>query len=174
MTTLVLTKQDGSPTRNWREVGGKPDTPVVSQWYGYIRQEMIGSLVYEVYEHLPTYEDASTETEVQTEFEQLAAEWKRETAHLSSPNAIAGHRAYQEIIGMGEKTISFILRDLQETRDQWFWALSSIARESPVQPEDLGDVDAMTKAWVDWGKQRRYIGKAEPSFKRGEFDGSPP
>ena len=157
MTTLVLTKQDGSPTRNWREVGGKPDTPVVGQWYGHIRQEMIGSLADRVYKHLLTSEHAHTETEVQAEFERLAAEWKRETEHLSSPNAIAEHRAYQEIIGMGKEAIPMILRDLEKTRAPWFWALRSIARESPVRPEDRGDVDAMTYTWLDWGRLRHYI-----------------
>ena len=102
-------------------------------------------------------ENVSVATETLSKFEQLAAEWKRETAHLSSPYAIAEHRAYQEIIGMGEKAIPFILRDLQQTKDQWFRALRSITGESPVRSEDRGDIDAMTSAWLDWGKRRRYI-----------------
>ena len=89
-------------------------------------------------------------------FERLTAEWKRETAHLSSPPAIAEHPAYQEIIGMGEKAIPLILRDLQQTGGQWFRALRSITGESPIQPEDRGNIDAMAKAWVDWGKQHQY------------------
>ena len=95
--------------------------------------------------------------ELQAEFERRATEWKRDTAHLSSPNMITEHRAYQEIIGMGKDAIPLILRDLEETRAQWFWALNSIAGESPVRPEDRGDVDAMAAAWLDWGKRRRYI-----------------
>ena len=70
---------------------------------------------------------------------------------------IAEHRAYQEIIGMGKEAIPLILRDLKETHAPWFWALRSIARENPVRPEDRGDVDAMTAAWLDWGKRRLYI-----------------
>ena len=93
--------------------------------------------------------------DAKAEFERLATEWKRETAHLSSPDAIGGHRAYQEIIGMGKEAIPFILRDLQDSRAQWFWALLSIAGESPVRAEDRGDVLAMTDAWLNWGKDRR-------------------
>ena len=93
----------------------------------------------------------------EAEFERLALEWKSETAHLSSPGAIAEHRAYQEIIGMGKEVIPFILRDLEDCRAQWFWALRSITRESPVRPQDRGDVRAMTDAWLSWGKNRRYI-----------------
>ena len=95
--------------------------------------------------------------DTQAEFQRLAMEWKQETAHLSSPSAIAEHRAYQEIIRMGKAVIPFILRDLQDSRAQWFWALRSIARESPVRPEDRGDVGAMTDAWLNWGRARRYI-----------------
>lgn len=112
--------------------------------------------------------------ETQGRFEQLAAEWKRETAHLSSPNAIAQHRAYQEIIGMGERAIPLILRDLQETGEQWFWALNSIAGESPILPGEFGNIEAMTRAWISWGIQRQYIGRVDAGFRRGEFDGSSP
>ena len=96
-------------------------------------------------------------TKNRRKFDRLAAEWKEETAHLSSTSAIAEHRAYQQIIGMGEEAIPLILQDLKETRAQWFWALRAIAGESPIRDEDRGDLDAMTAAWIDWGKRRRYI-----------------
>jgi hypothetical protein len=99
----------------------------------------------------------SVGTELEVEFQRLAAEWQRETAHLSSSTAIAQHRSYQAIIGMGKAAIPLILRDLEKTRAQWFWALSSITRESPIKPERRGDVDAMTSAWLDWGRSHRYI-----------------
>lgn len=105
----------------------------------------------------PTSKDVRTVAETQAKFDRLAAEWKHETAHLSSPSMIAGHRAYREIISMGEEAIPLILRDLEDSYAQWFPALRSIARESPIRPEDSGDVGAMTAAWLDWGKDRRYI-----------------
>ena len=182
--TPMLTKQDCSPAREWIEVGSKLDIAAVSSWGGQIGQGTFGSLSdnirdylvregffesedvgslsdnirdYLVREGFFESEDVRASTETQAEFEQLAAKWKQETAHLSSPNMIAEHRAYQEIIGMGQEAIHLILRDLQQTQAQWFWALRSIARESPIQPEDRGDVDAMTVAWLDWGKRHRYI-----------------
>ncbi len=102
-------------------------------------------------------DSVGTATVLQAEFERLAAEWKQETEHLSSVVAIAEHRAYQEIIGMGNEAIPFILRDLEESSSQWFWALRSITGESPVRSEDRGDVDAMTAAWLDWGRRKMYI-----------------
>lgn len=161
MMTLMPTKQDGSPAREWIEVGSKLDISVPS-WDVQIGQGTFDSLTdniqdYLVHESFFESEDVRASAETQAEFEQLAAEWKQETAHLSSPNMIAEHRAYQEIIGMGQEAIPLILRDLQQTQAQWFWALRSIARESPIQPEDRGDVDAMTVAWLDWGKRHWYI-----------------
>ncbi|MDE2822452.1 MAG: hypothetical protein OXK79_02985 [Chloroflexota bacterium] len=102
-------------------------------------------------------DSVGTTTDIKADFQRLAAEWKQDTAHLSSPEMIAAHRAYQEIIGMDKDAIPFILQDLQKSPTQWFWALRSIAGESPVRPEDRGDVDAMTTAWLDWGRRNLYI-----------------
>ena len=96
-------------------------------------------------------------TALQVEFERLAAEWKRDTAHLSSSSGIAQHSSYQAIIGMGKEAIPFILEDLEVTRAQWFWALSAITRESAIRPEHRGDVDSMTADWLEWGRRHRYI-----------------
>lgn len=102
-------------------------------------------------------EDAHSVTQTQEEFDMLTLEWKQETAHLSSPSMIAGHPAYQKIIEMGREAIPLILEDLKESKAHWFLALRAIVRESPIQPEDRGDVDAMTDAWLDWGRRHRYI-----------------
>ena len=102
-------------------------------------------------------EPASAGVALQVEFDRLSAEWKRETAHLSSVDAIAQHRAYQAIIRMGTAAIPHILRDLEATHAQWFWALRYIAGESPVSQESRGDLNAMTTAWLDWGKRHHYI-----------------
>ncbi len=77
--------------------------------------------------------------------------------NLSSTAMIAEHPAYREIIEMGRDAIPLILRDLAKSPLQWFWDLSSIAGETPVRPDDRGDVDAMTAAWLDWGRRNLYI-----------------
>ena len=163
MMTLILAKQDGSLAREWIEVGGESDTPATVSSYEQVTKETTYSSTYMdptlslVSEDVYAVTDVRTTTETQSEFERLAAVWKQETAHLSSLSMIAEHRAYQEVIGMGKEAIPLILRDLENAQAQWFWALRSIARESPVRPEDRGDVDAMTTAWLDWGKRRHYI-----------------
>ena len=159
MTTLFLAnvKQDSSFGGEWTEAYDATDTSLGILWHRHSRHRMTHSFSQMVGRILFVDEDIRAAAKKQWEFEQLAAEWKRETEHLSSPNAIAEHRAYQEIIGMGKEAIPMILRDLAKTQAPWFWALRSIARESPVRPEDRGDVDAMTYTWLDWGRLRHYI-----------------
>ena len=98
------------------------------------------------------FSTVSADTEMQSEFNRLAAEWKRETAHLSSPTMIAEHWAYQEVVGMGSAAIPLILRDLQQAPALWFMALRDLTGESPIRSEDRGNIEAMRSAWLDWGE----------------------
>jgi hypothetical protein len=92
-----------------------------------------------------------------TEFQELKRAWKTATVHLSNISAIVSHPAYQQIIGMGEPAIWYILAELQRESDHWFWALKSITREDPVRPRQRGRMREMTRAWLDWGKRKGYL-----------------
>jgi len=50
-----------------------------------------------------------------------------------------------------------ILEELQREPDRWFWALESITEQNPVPPLVNGNVRLMAQAWIDWGKQQRYV-----------------
>ncbi len=91
-------------------------------------------------------------------FRQLAGTWKTETRFMSNVTAKALHPAYQKIIGMGEPAVPLILRDLQENgpRD-WFWALYMITEANPVNESILGNMAAMTEAWLRWGRKKGYL-----------------
>jgi hypothetical protein len=89
-------------------------------------------------------------------FNRLAAQWRAETAHLSSSTAIANHPAYQEIIALGPPTVPLILRELEKRRDHWFRALTAITGANPITSESRGRIDQMAKAWLQWGKDRGY------------------
>jgi hypothetical protein len=77
--------------------------------------------------------------------------------HISSTTERATNFAYQQIIGMGEKVLPFIFRELQETGGHWFWALRAITGENPVGPESRGNINRMAQAWLEWGRQRGYV-----------------
>ena len=97
------------------------------------------------------------ERAMESTFEALAEEWRRDTGMLSSVSRKAMHSAYQQIIGMGSEVVPFILRDLQKSPDHWFWALQAIARESPVPSEHAGDIRRMTQDWIKWGKIKGHL-----------------
>jgi hypothetical protein len=69
-------------------------------------------------------EEARTSGErTERRFRDLADRWHRETRLLSSVSKMSMHPAYQQIIGMGAAAIPLILRELEQTRDHWLWAL---------------------------------------------------
>jgi len=97
------------------------------------------------------------EDELETRFHNLAEEWRKETSFMSSIHLKSMHEAYQSIIGMGMSAVPLILRELLRNPDHWFWALSAITMENPVQPEERGDLKSMTKAWLELGRKRGWI-----------------
>lgn len=100
--------------------------------------------------------DLGDRSELVQRFQGLAAQWRRETRHLSLMSDIVLNTAYQQIIGMGKPAIALILQDLQREPDHWFWALRSITGENPIQPEDRGYMAQMAEAWLAWGRQHGY------------------
>ena len=94
-------------------------------------------------------------TDTEGLFQQLADQWRKETAHLSLAIKKVMHPAYQRIIGLGPDAVPLILRELQRKPGHWFWALKAITGEDPAQPEDT--ISQAAQAWLRWGQERRYI-----------------
>jgi len=88
-------------------------------------------------------------------FRRLADEWYEATAGLSFVQKKIAHPAYYQIIGLGPDVLPLLLRELQESRSHWFWALYSIAREDPVRPG--ANLDQSIEDWLRWGKARGLI-----------------
>ncbi len=91
------------------------------------------------------------------QFEELFQKWYSETALISSGTAIISHPACQQIIGMGEVVIPFILIKLQKNPQHLFFALYQITGENPVSHSHTGNLEKMTADWLDWGQQRGYF-----------------
>ena len=91
-------------------------------------------------------------------FRLFARQWKAESRYLSNTGQIEMLESYQSIIAMGESAIPLILEELRrEPADHWFWALEAITLENPVPMESTGKVEAMAKAWIQWGIKNVYI-----------------
>jgi hypothetical protein len=87
-------------------------------------------------------------------FATLAAQWRTETAFLSSTTAMVAHPAYQAIIALGPPVVPWLLRDLQREPAHWFEALQTITGEDPVPRDHWGNIAAMAADWLTWGRQR--------------------
>ena len=89
-------------------------------------------------------------------FNRLVQQVLSETRFESSTQRIAMHPAYQQIIGLGQPVVPFLLRETERKSGRWFWALKSITREDPVADSDRGKTKNMIDAWLIWGKQQGY------------------
>lgn len=71
------------------------------------------------------------------------------------------HPSYQAILGMGqehkEKVIRLLILDMQQHRRAWFWALSFLTRDNPINRADAGKMDKMISAWVKWGERKGIL-----------------
>ena len=89
-------------------------------------------------------------------FQRLADQWEEETIYLSNFRQIAQHPAYREILEMGFGAVPLIFERLKEGGWRWFSALRAITSADPVPPPDRGNVPAMKKAWLEWGRRNGY------------------
>jgi hypothetical protein len=90
-------------------------------------------------------------------FQRLATEWKEQSRYLSNSAQMAMLKPYQRIIGMGWPAVPLILEEMRREPGQWFWALEAISEENPVPAEALGNVRAMTQAWIEWGLKQGLL-----------------
>lgn len=96
---------------------------------------------------------AATKSPLSQRFKSLADRWERETRNLSSIDQIVLNDAYQEIIGMGAAVTPLIFERLRRKAGMWFPALRSITGADPVSYEQRGDIAAMRRAWLEWGRR---------------------
>jgi hypothetical protein len=87
-------------------------------------------------------------------FHRLMNEWRAAKGVGSTVAKIAMHPAYQQIIGMGERALPLIFRELEREPDHWFWALQAITGEDPVPPSARGRIAEMARAWLHWASKR--------------------
>jgi hypothetical protein len=99
--------------------------------------------------------DVKEVSNLETEFNELAAQWRKETGMVSMLHKKAMHPAYQRIIGMGKEALPFIFRDLKEHGGHWLWALCAITGEDAAKPEH--NLKQAVKAWLDWGEEHGYL-----------------
>lgn len=107
-------------------------------------------------------EQARVKFDLANRFRALTCQWKRERGNISSSlTKIILCPSYQKIMAMGPAVVPLILDRLREEGDEpdlWFWALEHLSGENPVPEDDIGDLRAMAKAWLDWGRRHAELG----------------
>jgi hypothetical protein len=95
--------------------------------------------------------------EVERRFQRLTEEWIRDTAFYSDPVPIFLHRALFKIIGMGEKALPLILKEMEKRSADWLVALDAVSPVNPVNAEDEKDFERAANAWIAWGRSNGLI-----------------
>jgi hypothetical protein len=95
--------------------------------------------------------------DVAQRFQDLAVRWKAVTRFRSNVHALRNHPVFQELVALGEPVVPLVLAELEREPDvSWLTVLAVITGENPVPPELAGQVEAMTRAWIDWGRKRGF------------------
>lgn len=92
--------------------------------------------------------------ELRVKFDELAAQWMRETRFMSSTTEIIAHPAYHEIIQMGMSALPWIIQALRERKGHWYWVIQDITGENPVPVGEVGNHESMTRHWLAWWDAR--------------------
>lgn len=99
---------------------------------------------------------AADAAEVRRAFRRLFDAWDSETFLFSFPHQIYEHWAYEELVGLGEAAIPYMLGEVQRGRPNLVVALRSITGESPVKASEPNTEQVMA-AWVAWGEAKGYV-----------------
>lgn len=94
---------------------------------------------------------------IEREFHRLKEAWIGAVRFESSMSKIVQHPAYRAIIALGERAVPLILHEFLRRPNHWSWALTEITGESPVPGEVAGDLDAIRRIWVRWGRDHGYL-----------------
>ena len=107
---------------------------------------------------LPRISRAVEKGDLATRFDALRIAWHQECGLSSSFTEITRSPSYRKIVGMGDKVLPLIFRDLERSPepDYWFDALVEITKANPVPAKDRGYSRRMAKAWLKWARANRY------------------
>lgn len=91
--------------------------------------------------------------QLSTKFDLYSGIWKTETMFSSNSSEITNNSAYRSIIGLGKDIIPFIIEDLKQSENHWFYALELLTGENPIKSEHRGIINLMKSDWLNWAKK---------------------
>ncbi len=106
-----------------------------------------------------TIEAALNEIKVQ----ELANTWKCETGHFSIVQHSISHPAYLQIVGMSDKALPFLMKQVEQGSAQWLPALRAIAGDT--KPDEGNTLADALNAWTQWWEAKQ----AANTYARMDF-----
>ena len=98
-------------------------------------------------------------------FHELADRWEHETWMLSSSAQMAAHPDCKAIVSLGMPAVPLILKRMQTQGGHWYRVLRDITKVNPVAPAERGNVAAMQRAWLRWGRDHGSIQASAPRWR---------
>ena len=83
----------------------------------------------------------------------MKAQWMEDTKYESSATKIVEHPLYQKIIASGESMVPFILNEVRNGSNHWYYALQKMTRYTPPNAEKL-NFQELRLVWLEWSKQQ--------------------
>lgn len=97
-------------------------------------------------------------SQIESQFNKLASEWKDETGLFSTTYQKIVNDLYFDIVAMGPEVVPFILKDLQNNGPaHWHTALKALTKENPVPNEYMSNNKRIKEYWIEWGKNKNLI-----------------
>lgn len=119
-------------------------------------QEYVGKKVEVI--AFTTEEDTATNTDLLEQFQNLAAQWKKQTGLYSTTAQKVYNNVYLDIIGLGREIVPLILQDMaNEGSAHWHTALKALTHQNPVPDNDLSKSKIVKQAWLQWGRENHII-----------------
>ena len=92
------------------------------------------------------------------EIQRLIKEWRDATRFLSNVSKKISHPLYNQIIADGNAVVPSLLRDLKDNGPaDWFWTLTTITGENPINENIAGNMTEMTAAWLEWRRKAGHL-----------------
>mgnify|MGYP003125001977 CR=1 FL=1 len=83
--------------------------------------------------------------------------WQSETAFVSDPDAKTRHKSFEALVGLAEHVTPLIISELQQEPSLLVWVLEDAFGERPYSDDQVGDIEAMSNAWIAWAERNGKI-----------------
>lgn len=93
-----------------------------------------------------------TEEEFASVFKWLHESWQKEVRLFSSASEMTEHPAYLAMIGLGDRSIRYMLDDLRKSFDHWTNALRRLTGHR-LPPDVDPNAASIRRAWLDWAEK---------------------